>query len=584
VSFVDRRYPDIVRDLLTNLTQGVSGELYRVTYDPNERPLQVPDVVLKRRPVKRVSVVEGFIAGAAPGDPPVPYIFSLNDYELVPDPSDPEDLSTLRFLPFGKKPAPDTDLRVNYYPRTTDPAPITDLNVGSVARTLLEAFAKEQAILYAQLNLAYDSAFVETATGSSLDRVVALLGYRRFRAGRPVGTVLFTRRAGAVGEITIPAGTPITDTSDKVRYETVESRLMRAGETTAEVAVRGSTENSPPVDANVLTVIQRAIAGLDTVVNERSTSRATDDESDVELRARARDALLSSNKGTIGALRNGLLQLPEVRDVKIIEMPNGVAGEVAIQVSLAPGAGAPGDELPAAVKARIEELRPAGIRILQRKAGSTDLAAKVQLTLAGSQLSQAAIGALQEQVKKTLAAEIAKRGVGDKIRIKPLVAAVLKDERIVDANILLAEKNGAAPAASVDFEPAAGAAVQLEPADIGFEPPLFDQPLPAGETLAVDVSAKITVLLQSGVSAEQARALLTTKLKSAFASVPADTSIDVDFLLNALRDDANYSIDPMKLQVTLTSAQQFVEIMQGSASFRVLGAHRFAVKNVEVSA
>ena len=78
------------------------------------------------------------------------------------------------------------DLRVNYYPRTTAPAPITDLSVGSVVRTLLETFAKEQAILYAQLNLAYDFAFVETATGSSLYRAVALLGYQRFRAGRPV--------------------------------------------------------------------------------------------------------------------------------------------------------------------------------------------------------------------------------------------------------------------------------------------------------------------------------------------------------------------------------------------------------------
>jgi hypothetical protein len=208
----------------------------------------------------------------------------------------------------------------------------------------------------------------------------------------------------------------------------------------------------------------------------------------------------------------------------------------------------------------------------------------VQLTLAGSQLSQAAISALQDQVKKTLVAEIAKRGVGEKIRIKPLVAAVLKDDRIVDANIALAQKNDGAAGANADFEPAQNAAVQLDPANVTFEPPHFDQPLPAGQTVAVDVSAKITVLLQSGVSAEQARALLTTKLKTAFASVPADTSIDVDFLLNALRDDANYSIDPMKLQVTLTSAQQFVQITQGSASLRVLATHRFEVKNVEVNA
>ena len=581
MTFVDRKYPDLVRDVLTNLTQGVAGELHRVSYDPNAHPIQIPDVVLSRRPVKRVSVVEGLVAGAAPDDPPVPYTFGLNDYELVPDANDTDSLSTIRFLPFGRKPAPDTDLRVNYYPRTTAPAPITDLSVGSVVRTLLETFAKEQAILYAQLNLAYDSAFVETATGSSLDRVVALLGYQRFRAGRPVGTVTFSRRAGAVGEITIPAGTPVTDAADKVRYETAESRLMRAGETAAEIAVRGSTDNTPPVDANALTVIQRAIAGLDAVTNERPTARATSDESDAELRARARDALISSNKGTLGALRNGLLQLPEVRDVKIIEMPNGVPGEVTLNVSLAQNVTTQGNELPDAVKACIEDLRPAGIRIVGGKAGTVDLAAKVQLTLAGSQLAKAEVSKVQDQVRKTLVGEVARRGVGDRVRIKPMVAAVLKDERIVDADILLAIK-GSAPAGT-DLDPPADAAVQLDAANISFNPETFDQPLPAGQTVPLDISAKVGALLQGTVTATQAQSLLTAKLKSAFGSVAADTSVDINFLLNALRDDANYTLDPMKLQVTLTSPQQFVQIMQGSGVFRVLAAYRFNVRDVEVS-
>src|SRR2546427_12387387 len=97
----------------------------------------------------------------------------------------------------------------------------------------MEAVCKEQALSYAKLNLAYDSAFLETATGSSLDRVVALLGYQRFRAGRPIGTVTFTRRAGSIGNITIPAGTPITDTADKIRHDTGETRAMPAGATTA---------------------------------------------------------------------------------------------------------------------------------------------------------------------------------------------------------------------------------------------------------------------------------------------------------------------------------------------------------------
>lgn len=582
MSFVDRQFPDIVRDLLTNLTQGVTGEIHRVSYNPNERPLQVPDIVLKRRPVKRVSVVQGFVAGKASSDPPLPFVFGLNDYELVPDPKDPEDLSTIRFLRFGKTPAPDTDVRVNYYPRTTDPSPITDLNAGSVARTLMEAAAKEMAVLYAQLNLVYDSAFLETATGSSLDRVVALLGYRRFRAGSPVGTVVFERRAGAVGEITIPAGTPITDKADKIRYETVETRLMRAGETNAEIAVRGATANATPVEAGVLTVIQRAIAGLDSVTNQRPTSRATEDESDAELRGRAREALGSSNKGTVGALENGLLQLPEVRDVQIVEMPNGVPGEIAINVSLAQGVTAPGDELPESVRARIEELRPAGIRVLRGKAAVVSLTARVQLILAGSQIAQADLTTLRQKVRDTLISEIGKRRVSQKVRVKPLVAALLNDERIVDAVIAVGPKGASASNPGTDFDPPPGAAVQLESGDITFDAETFDQPLPAGLTVPVDVNANVTVLLETAVTLDQAKTLITQKLRSFFGSVAPDTNLDNDVVLNALRDDANYAIDPLKLTVTLTAAQQFAQLAEGGSAFRVLAAHRFEVKTVEV--
>ena len=42
MSFIDREYPDIVRDVLTNMTNGVSREAHRVDYDPSARPAVVP--------------------------------------------------------------------------------------------------------------------------------------------------------------------------------------------------------------------------------------------------------------------------------------------------------------------------------------------------------------------------------------------------------------------------------------------------------------------------------------------------------------------------------------------------------------
>jgi uncharacterized phage protein gp47/JayE len=582
VSFLDRSYPDIVRDVLTNLTQGITGEAHRVEYDPSVRPPQIPDIVLQQRPVRRVSSVEGFISGATPDDPPQPYSFTLNDYELISDPRDPKDVSRIRFLAFGRKPVSGTTVRVNYYPRTTEPVPVNDVSVGSVVRTLLEAVSKELAILYQQLNLAYDSAFVETASGPSLDRVVALLGYQRFRAGRAVGRATFTRRAGATGEVSIPAGTPITDAADKIRYETAESRTLLAGESTAEIAIRGASQTTPVVDANVLTVVQRAIAGIERVTNLRPTARATEDESDDELRARVRDALLSSNKGTVGAIRNGLLALPEVRDVKVQEQPNGVPGEIKVSISLAPGtAAAPGKEFPDSVLDRIEELRPAGIVVVSEKAVETQLAASVVLVLAGGSLPQSEIDALTSMAKETLASGVARRGVGEKVRIQPLAASLLADPRIADAKITLQAKGGAPAGPGADFTPDSGVAVSLAASDIAIQIE-FDQAAPAAPKAAIEVRGSFKAELAGGKSIPQVQAALTEKLGQFFGSLPVDASVDAAAILSAVRDDAQYALDPLGLTVTLSSAQQFFQIVQGGPAYRVAAGQTFTVLPVEV--
>ena len=57
----------------------------------------------------------------------------------------------------------------------------SDLNVGNVTRTLAEATARELAKLYGQLMEVYASAFVDTATGASLDCVAGIGGVEQVR-------------------------------------------------------------------------------------------------------------------------------------------------------------------------------------------------------------------------------------------------------------------------------------------------------------------------------------------------------------------------------------------------------------------
>lgn len=590
--FVNRTFPDIVRDILTNLTNGVTQELHRVTYDPAARPPQLPTITLLRRPVARVSIVEGLVVpkaavnGSGLAPEPVPYTFTLNDYEFVQDPRDPDDKSTIRFLPFGRRPAPDTDVRVNYYPRGVDASPINDVNVGSVVRTLVEAMSRELATIYAQLNLAYDSAYVSTAEGRSLERVVELLGYERFRAGRPVGTVRFSRRTGSLGNITIPAGTPVTDAQDKIRYETAEPHSMLAGESTAEVRVRGTTDRTPLVEIGKLSVVQETIAGIDTVTNERPTTHASDDESDAELRTRTRDALLAANKGTVESIREGLLQMNEVRDARIEEMPNGIPGEIRVLVSVADGAAGPAAEpgkLPARILARIEELRPAGVRVITGPAGSVALAARVELVLAGSQLPAARVDAVHKDVKKKLISAVKSLAVGQKVRNKPLVAALLGDEALADVTLTLGEKGAAPQPPGADFAPPDDAQVTLADGDITFGADTFDRPAGDGQPVVVEVRATLTAIPQTGIAPESVQPAILAKLKAYFASLPAGASVKADALLNALRDDTKYAIDPSRLQVTLTSQDQFVQVAQGGPAFSAQPGQTFNVTAAEVA-
>ena len=582
MSFIDRSYPDIVRDVLTNLTQGVTREIHRVDYDADARPIVVPDIALERRPVRRASFVQGVVEAADPGDPPVPYIFTANDYDLVGDEPGASDLHSIRFRPFGRKPAPGTDIAVNYYPRTTDPVPVNDLNVGSVVRTVLEAVSREMALLYTQLNAVYESAFLETATAESLDRVVALLGYRRFRAGRPAGSVIFRRRPGSSGSITIPAGTPITDAADTIRYETVETRTMLAGESVAEVRVRGAAESTPPIDAGQLSVIQRAIAGLDTVTNERPTSRVNEEETDEELRARARDALLAANKGTLESIRFGLLQLPEVRDVSLDEFPNGVPGELRVNVVLADGNGS--STLPPEVLERIEELRPAGIRIVSGAADSVNITARVALTLAGASLAPAEIEEVREGVRRVLIEQVGGKGVGERIRNRPLTSALLADTRIIDAAVSLGALGETPGAPGADFQPDSAKAMLLARDNISFDAEEFAESTAAGaQSIPVDANASFGVTLVGGTTIEQARDAINTRLEIYFASLAAAAVITAEAILQTVRNDAQYAVDPLRMIVTLTSADQFVQIAQGGPAFTVKPNQTFNVVDVQVT-
>ncbi len=567
MSLVDRLYPDIARDMLTTVTGGIAAEEHVVVYTDGEVPMPAP-IVLKRRPVQRVSSLQGKIETADGQEQD--YVFGLNDYELAASGS-PDAPDEIHFLPFGRRPKKGTKVTVNYYPRDAEPTILTDVQVGSVVRTLLESVAKEMAALYAQVNLSYDAAFLETATGASLDRVVALLGFRRLRAGRATGFATFTRRAGTAGDITIPAGTPVTDGQDKIRYETTETHLMRGGESTAQIRIRGAAESTPVVDANTLTVISRLVAGLSDVTNERPTTRANEDESDEDLRLRARGAFTSIDKGTIEALRRGLLQLDDVRDVLIDEMPDGIAGEVRLKLSLAPNANED------RINDHIEELRPAGVRVTWKKS-SLALKATVKLILAGNALPAVALTELKKAALEKLVSAVNARGIGETVRIQPLIASLLGDPRVVDAKLEIGPRGGALGTSDLKLD--ATVAATLEKGDVEFGTPEFDRP--AGGKTRVDVIARMGVALVHNVPIADAEAAIRAKLEAFLASLAAGKVVDAQAVLNALRDDSKFGIDPLTLSVLFAVDSEGALVTVNGRAMTVKADQQFELASLTV--
>lgn len=571
--FEPRAYPDIVRDLLTTLTGGTVRETVVV-------PAGDGDLVLDRladRPLRRVSHLEGVVevtrATLEGGEEvvEVPYRFGDADFELVAA-GGPE-LDAIRFRPDGRRPPAGSTVTVNYYPYQTRPVPVTDLNVGSVVRTLLESVARELALQELLLDRVYRSAFLDTAEGSSLDKVVALVGATRIPAGTPVARVRFVRAPGSTGRVTVPVGTVVTDTEGN-RYATLNALVLEPGEPSREVRVAGVTKATAPVEAGTLDRPEVRIAGISEVVNDSPALVATAEEADDDLRRRARGALHVAARGTVDALRFGLASVQGVKDVAVTEFPNGVLGEVRVDVAYERDGDADAER---AVAERIDDLRPAGIRVLPGKAASLDVTVTVELTLAGTGVPSAEMGALTAGVEERVAQHLTRLGPGAPVRQAQLVLAALADERVVDARFTL--QAGAGPA-SDSLAPPPGTVVRpVRP--FGFAPPLGEAGGPVGQ-VTVYVDLVLPVHLGAGVTAADATAAITAAARSHLDDRAAGSSVTLDGIAAAIRDDSRFALVRADAVATVEHPDRFLQLTDGVGSHTVVAGEQVRLRDVHV--
>jgi hypothetical protein len=415
MTFRRREYPELLEGILTSLAGGVTAEAHPF---PPPGDSDTPRTELDAPPARLLVSVHGARNGAS-------FRFRTgSDVQLSPDGA------AVLWLQRGARPDPGTLVEVAYLRRDAK-SQLTDLEVGSVARTVVEAVARETARVHAELQGVYEAAFLETATGRSLDNVVALVGVERVPPGRARTGLSFTRDPATPGTITIPAGTRVMDAGVQTEYETVETVTLSPAQTRVNVDALDVEPGNSPVAANVLTVLPVPIAGIVAVTNPAPAGRAESGETDEELRTRARAFLQGSERGTIGALRSALAR-QGIRG-EIVEPPER-PGVVIIK----PIAGALTPERREQLLAAIDDARPAGVRVeleLATPPAAVDLALEIRT---GAGLADSARRAAHASVRDVVTDFLAHVPMDEDARINQIVGLVLGVPGVEDVTIVSA--------------------------------------------------------------------------------------------------------------------------------------------------
>lgn len=500
MSFRRRNYPEVLDNLLTTLTGGVAAEPH--PFPPaDEGPLSHP---LEQPPVRKIVSVYGIRNGEQ-------HLFrDGSDYRLEPD------KQTLSWVSDTSVPDKGTLLYINYLREDVTPT-LTDLQVGSVTRTLTESIALEVARLYAQLEAVYKAGFIDTATGSSLDKVVSLLDVHRFKGTRPSAKIRFSRVPGAKGTITIQAGARILDEQVRFEYETTETVTMSEQQNSVMATARDLEPGNEPVEANILNILAVPIAGISGVTNPAPASRAAADETDTELRARAKNFLHGSERATRGALQQVLIENQIDGDID-----DATPGRITVSPH--------GDDLtPEQLKKLETELnatRPAGIQLIL-DTPLTPLAVDLTLRLSTTPKTvEADLRAAHNRVREAIRDYFDRLETRADASINQIVGRALAVDHVDDIQIEAAattELVGGSPVVT-DRLDIAGGIIDLAglPTVLG-ELTIADSNLPTELDLVINFPAASDVPLQSEIETalSQTIAYLNTLGETAFD--PANT-------------------------------------------------------------
>jgi hypothetical protein len=325
------------------------------------------------------------------------------------------------------------------------------------------------------------------------------------------------------------------------------------------VLTAGVTVDTAVVDAGKLDRLETSIGGVSEVGNPDAAYRESAAETDDALRRRARGALHGTVRGTLDALRFGILSVPGVKAVELTEWPDGQAGVVRADVAY----DRPDPAVETAVLERIEEIRPAGIRVDTGAATRRSVRVAVALVLAGTGVSGAELNQLTGGVEERVAKKLADLPPGATIRLAVLTAAALVDPLVADAEITL-----------TDPEAAPGAPITLAPGEVldvvrpfAFPTPQPERTVTGAVATTADVDLTLPIQLQTGVALADATTAIQLAVDAYLAAASPVNPITLAGLAASLQTKSLFGLVREQASIVVESAGQFVQLLDDQGGY-----------------
>ncbi|HUB48678.1 MAG TPA: baseplate J/gp47 family protein [Acetobacteraceae bacterium] len=252
---------------------------------------------------------------------------------------------------------------------------LLDLTVGSTLRAMLEASASVALWMQWLILLVLQMTRAATSSGPDLDSWMADFSLTRLPASPASGIVTFSRYNASVTALA-PVGTLVRTIDGSQTFVVTEDSnvsgwnqqlygyVLGVGITSLDVPVVALTPGSGGnVQANTITVLAAALAGIDSVINTAPFTNGVDAESDVAFRLRFQDFLASRSRATIGSVEYAISTVQQGLSYAIQEN-QGSAGQFQLGnfvVVLDDGSGYPSNSLLSAAQQAINEVRPVGV-------------------------------------------------------------------------------------------------------------------------------------------------------------------------------------------------------------------------------